>query len=80
MGLFSSSSKHLSRQEVEKILKNISSLDYKEREELMGAFAMVDSGGISKEEFKKVIYELKNSYKISEIDYNNLKKVWEDIY
>lgn len=80
MGLFFSSSKNLTLSDIKKIVDRISSLDYKEKERVMGAFSAVDSGGITKEEFRKAIYELRNSHKISEIDYESLKKVWEEEY
>jgi len=80
MGWFSSSSKNLKLSDIKKIVRKISSLDYREKERVLGAFSTVDSGGISKSEFKKVIYELWNSHKISETDYKNLKKVWESKY
>jgi hypothetical protein len=79
MGLFSSS-KNLKLSEIEKILNGITSLDYQEKERVIGAFSTVDTGGVSKEEFRKTIYELWNSHKISETDYGNLKKVWEKKY
>lgn len=79
MGFFSSP-KTLKLSEIKEIVNHISSLDYKEKERVMGAFSTVDSGGISKEEFRKTIYELWNSHKISEIDYENLKEVWEEEY
>jgi len=81
MGLFSSSSsKNLKLSDIEKIVKNISSLDYQEKERVIGGFSIVDSNGITKEEFRKVIYELENSNKISQTDYQNLKKIWEEKY
>ena len=80
MGLFFSSSKKLTLSKIQKIINKISSLDYQEKQRVIGAFSTVDSGGISKEEFRKTIYELWNSHKISEIDYKNLKKVWEEKY
>lgn len=80
MGLFFSSSKNLTLNEIKEIIDHIPSLDYKEKERVMGAFSTVDEGGVSKEEFRKTIYELWNSHKISEIDYDNLKKVWEEKY
>ena len=79
MGFFSSA-KNLKLSDIEKIVNKISSLDYKEKQRVVGAFTTVDGGGISKEEFRRVIYELKNSYKISETDYQNLKNVWEEKY
>lgn len=79
MPLFSSS-KNLTLNEIKKIVDHISSLDYKEKERVIGAFSTVDEGGVSKEEFRKTIYALWNSHKISEIDYANLKQVWEEQY
>jgi hypothetical protein len=80
MGLFFSSANSLSMADIQKIISKISSLDYKEKERIIGAFSTVDSGGISKTEFRKVIYELHNSHKISDIDYKNLKEIWEEKY
>lgn len=80
MGFFSSSSKNLKLSEIEEIVNKITSLDYQEKERVIGAFSTVDTNGISKEEFRKTIYELWNSHKISETDYENLKKVWKERY
>lgn len=79
MGFFSSS-KNLKLREIEKIVNQISSLDYQEKQRVIGAFTTVDSGGISKEEFRRVIYELWNSHKISQTDYQGLKKILEEKY
>jgi hypothetical protein len=80
MGLFFSSAKTLKLSEIEKIVKEISSLDYKEKERVIGAFATVAQNNITKEEFRKVIHELYESHKIGEFDYKNLKTVWEEKY
>lgn len=77
---FGSSSKTLKLSDIEKIMRGVPSLDYKEKERVMGAFSTVDDNGISKEEFRKVVYELYEAHKISETDYNGLKRFWKALF
>lgn len=75
MGLFSKKSK-LTREEINQALLSVNTLDKGERDALRKRFLEErDFGGVSCEEWRDVIRELRRDNVISEIDYRNLKKL-----
>ena len=78
MGLFSSKKILKTSQQIKDALFQIKSLDYRERPAVYQAFIKeLDDGGVSQEELKKVIRELRNNGEISEIDKENLLELIE---
>ena len=64
------------KKDIEEALWRVASLDQSERKELLDLFAEErDFVGVSKTEWLEVIKEARQKNKISEIDYNHLKKM-----
>ena len=81
MGLFTSSAPKVFKtsEEIKKALFRINTLDYKERPEVFKALREeLDHGGVSPQEFKDIISELRREHKISEVDAKNLKSLLEE--
>lgn len=75
MGFFSSDSPKVfkSKDEIKRAILKINSLDYRQKPEVIGALIReLDDGGVSREEFKKVVLALRREGEISETDKNNL--------
>lgn len=79
MGFFSSKKIFSSRDEIRKRLYQIRSLDYKERPIVYEALIKeLDAGGVTAEELKLVVRQLRNDKEISEIDKKNLLQLLND--
>lgn len=74
MGLFSSSKKVFkTRQEIKDALFQIGSLDYREKPKVFEVLVKeLDDGGVSPEEIRRVVREMRQRKEISEIDKKNL--------
>ena len=74
MGLFSSSKKVFkTRQEVKDALFQIRSLDYREKPRVLEVLIKeLDDGGVSPEEIRRVVSEMRQRGEISEVDKKNL--------
>jgi Mg2+/Co2+ transporter CorB len=73
MALFNSPKIFPTRQKIKEALLKISSLDYRERDTVYRALSQeLDDGGVSTEEIKRVVRELRHQKEISEIDRKNL--------
>jgi len=73
MGLFGSKKILKTHQQIKDALFQVKSLDYRERPAVYEALIKeLDDGGVSQEELKKVVRELRNNGEISEIDKNSL--------
>lgn len=73
MGLFSSKKVFNTRQQIKDALFQIKSLDYREKPNVYDALVKeLDDGGVSKEEIRRVVRELREKGEISEIDKKNL--------
>lgn len=78
MVLFSSKKVFKTSQRIKDALFQIQSLDYRQRPVVYEALIKeLDDGGVSQEEIKRVVRELRNKGEISEIDKNNLLKLIE---
>jgi len=77
MGLFGSTKKVFkSRQEIKDALYKIQSLDYRERPKVLEVLIKeLDDGGVSPEEIRRVVREMRERREISEVDKNNLLKL-----
>lgn len=79
MPFFSSKKIFKTKQQIKDALFQLQSLDYRQKptvfEELVKE---LDDGGVSAEEIKKVVRELKESGEISEIDKNHLLSLIKD--
>ncbi|MFA6254917.1 MAG: hypothetical protein WC675_02660 [Patescibacteria group bacterium] len=73
MALFSAKKVFKNRQQIKDALYQIKSLDYREQPNVYGALVkeLID-GGVSAEEIKKVVGELREKGEISEFDEENL--------
>lgn len=79
MGFFTSKKIFTSSQQIRKRLYEIKTLDYKERPKVYKALiSQLDGGGVSAEELKLVIRQLRADYDISEIDRKKLLELLED--
>lgn len=79
MGLFSSRKVFKTKQQIRDALFQIKSLDYRQQPSVFEALIKeLDDGGVSTEELKKVIRELRNNGEISEIDQQNLSQLIKD--
>lgn len=75
MGIFTSDSKKIfkTREEIQKALYRIPTLDYKERPRVYEALVKeLDNGGVTREELRRVVRELRKGRVISEIDARNI--------
>ena len=74
MGLFGSSKKVFkTRQEVKDALFQIKSLDYREKPRVLEVLIKeLDDGGVSPEEIRRVVSEMRQRGEISEVDKKNL--------
>ena len=64
------------KQQIKDALYQVKSLDYREKPNVYSALVKeLDDGGVSKEEIKRVVRELRLNGDISEIDKNNLLKL-----
>lgn len=76
MGLFSSKKVFKNSQQIKDALFRIKSLDYRENPSVYSALVKeLDDGGVSKEEIKRVVIELRAKGEISELDRDNLLKL-----
>jgi hypothetical protein len=79
MALFSSKKVFKTSQQIRDALFQIKSLDYRERPTVYSALIKeLDDGGVSKEEIKRIVRELRKEREISEIDKKNLLKLIEE--
>lgn len=79
MGLFSSKKVFKTSQQIKDALYQIKTLDYRERPTVYSALVKeLDDGGVSKEEIKRIVRELREDKQISEIDKKNLLKLIQD--
>ena len=79
MGLFSSKKIFQTRQQIKDALFKIKSIDYREKPTVYEALVKeLDDGGVSKEEIRRVVLELRMDKEISEIDKKNLLDLIED--
>jgi len=73
MTLFSAKKVFKTRQQIKDALYQIKSLDYREQPNVYGALIKeLADGGVSREEIKKVVRDLREKGEISEIDKENL--------
>ncbi|MDD2806944.1 MAG: hypothetical protein PHW95_00260 [Patescibacteria group bacterium] len=73
MGLFDSPKIFNTSEQIHQALFRIKSLDDLERAKVMSALVKeLDDGGVTTEELKKVVHDLRLTGKISEIDKKNL--------
>lgn len=73
MSFFSSKKVFKTKQQIKDALYQIQSLDYRQRPNVYAALVKeLDDGGVSQEEIKRVVRELRQEGEISEIDKNNL--------
>ncbi len=73
MALFSAKKVFKTRQQIKDALYQIKSLDYREQPNVYSALIKeLADGGVSAEEIKKVVGELRENGEISEIDQENL--------
>ncbi|MFA6410534.1 MAG: hypothetical protein WCW26_03090 [Candidatus Buchananbacteria bacterium] len=73
MGFFTSKTIFSTHEQIKDALFHIESLDYKQREIAFEAIsAKLSGGGVTQEELKKVITDLRHAGQISEIDQKNL--------
>jgi len=76
MGLFSSKKVFKNRQQIKDALFRVKSLDYREKPSVYNALIKeLDDGGVSKEEIRRVVLELRRDGEISEVDKDNLLKL-----
>lgn len=76
MGLFDSPKIFTTREQIKTALFKLASLDQHQREVVYNALAKeLDDSGVSVEELKKVVKELRLKGEISEIDKANLLKL-----
>ena len=79
MGFFTSKKIFTSSQQIRKRLYKIKTLDYTERPKVYEALIKeLDSGGVSAEELKLVVRQLRLDNDISEIDRKNLLELLEE--
>lgn len=77
MGLFSSNKVFKTRQQIKDALYQVKSLDYRERPNVYSALIKeLDDGGVSKEEIRRVVRELREKGEISEIDKKGLLRLY----
>jgi len=74
MGLFGSSKKVFkTRQQIKDALYKVKTLDYRQKPNVYEALVKeLDDGGVSPEEIRRVVSELRLSGEISEVDKSNL--------
>ncbi len=78
MGLFDSKKVFKTSQQIKDALFQVESLDYRQRPAVYEALIKeLDDGGVSTEEIKRVVRELREKGEISEIDKDNLLKLAE---
>jgi hypothetical protein len=78
MGFFTSKKIFTTPQQIKDALFKIKSIDYRQQPNVYSALIKeLDDGGVSVEELKKVIRELRQNGEISEIDKTNLLKLIE---
>ena len=76
MGFFTSKKVFKTSQQIKDALFQIKSLDYRERPTVYEALVKeLDDGGVSAEEIKRVVRELRADGEISEIDKESLLKL-----
>lgn len=76
MGFFDSPKIFKTHEQIKTALFKLASLDQRQREVVYNALAKeLDDGGVSVEELKKVVRELRLKGEISEIDKENLLKL-----
>jgi coenzyme F420-reducing hydrogenase gamma subunit len=73
MGLFTSNKIFKTRQQIKDALYKVKTLDYRQQPNVYEALVKeLDDGGVSAEEIRKVVRELREKGEISEIDKNSL--------
>lgn len=61
------------KEEIIQALRDISSIDYRERAKVLEKMKEeLDHGGVSRQEFRDVVRDLKSEYHISDVDVKNL--------
>ncbi|MAF14331.1 MAG: hypothetical protein CMI53_05600 [Parcubacteria group bacterium] len=76
MALFSSNKIFKTKQQIKDALYQVKSLDYRQRPTVYNTLVKeLDDGGVSKEEIKRVVSELRQREEISEVDKKNLLKL-----
>lgn len=81
MGLFSSDTPKVfkNKDEIKKALEHIRSLDYRQKPVVMGALIReLDHGGVTRQEIKDVVRELKKNHVISETDEDELLELLKE--
>lgn len=79
MGWFTSEKMFSTSQQIREALFKIRSLDYKERPKVFEKLrAELDAGGVTEEEFKLAVRELRNDLEISEVDKKNLLELLKE--
>jgi len=75
MGFFSSKKIFKTSQQIKDVLFQLPSLDFRQRETILTALIKeLDDGGVSEEEIKRVVKELRAKGEISEVDKESLLK------
>ena len=75
MGLFTSDTPKVfkNKDDIKKALMELQSLDYKQRPVVLGSLiGELDNGGVTRQEFKEVVHELRKNQIISETDKDSL--------
>ncbi len=64
------------REEIRREILKIRSIDYTERDDVLEKFYKeLDNGGVTREEIRRIVRELREDQEISEIDKKNLLKL-----
>ncbi|MBI3291092.1 hypothetical protein HYZ76_02305 [Candidatus Falkowbacteria bacterium] len=79
MGFFTSKKVFRTSQQIKEALFKIESLDYQQRARVFEALVNeLDDGGVTKEEVRLAILELRRNREISEVDQKNLLQLVKD--